>query len=253
MCLIFLAHQVHPEFPLILAANRDEFHNRPAARPHWWSEAPDVFAGKDLTAGGTWLGITRSGRLAAITNVREPHLLKKDAPSRGQLTTDFLNSASHPLAFFEKWEKQFPEFNGFNLLLSDGRDMYYLSNRTQGPEKLGAGIFGLSNAILDTPWPKVRDGKKDFEQAVFQGQNLTEGLFEVLQHADTYPDADLPSTGVPLELERALSARFIRTQGYGSRVSTVVLFGKNEQIYFEERSFVPTGLPVQVSFARTQI
>jgi len=240
MCLIILGWRAHPDYPLVVAANRDEFYARPTAPAGRWPEAPELIAGRDLEAGGTWLGITDSGRFAAVTNVREP-----GAPlgrlSRGQLTRNFLVGRERPADYLAKLSLD--DYSGFNLLLGDGRDMYYRSNRNDAPRRLEPGIYGLSNHLLDTPWPKLTTAREQFAQDLVQLPER-EPLFELLADAEIVPDPALPSTGVPLEWERLLSAVFVRSEKYGTRASTVLTVSRRDEILFEERSFGPGGSPL---------
>ena len=238
MCLILFAWQVHPDYPLVVAANRDEWRERPAASAAWWDDAPDILAGRDLEAGGTWLGITRSGRFAAITNFRDPSDRKSTAPSRGRLVADFLRGNAPPRDYLDTLAANASRYNGFNLLLADEKSMCYFGSREGNIVDVAPGIHGLSNHLLDEPWPKVEKGKsalnKAFE-AKMAGTPLLERSFTIL--SDTAPVADeaLPDTGVGLEWERVLSPALIVTEKYGTRCSTVLLRSRQE-IVFEERT-----------------
>jgi uncharacterized protein with NRDE domain len=241
MCLVLLAWDSHPDLQLIVAANRDEFYARPTAPADWWDEAPNVLAGRDLRVGGTWMGVTRTGRFAAVTNFREPEAYREGAPSRGFLPTNFLLSRAPSLGYAAGLMPIAPGFNGFNLLLFDGTTLAWFSNRAQGARTLPPGVFGLSNHLLDTPWPKVVNGKADLRAALAAPVDELEArLFDSLARRDPAPDAELPSTGVGMERERALSSAFIATPEYGTRCSTVLLMGRDGEVTFVERT---TTLP----------
>jgi uncharacterized protein with NRDE domain len=242
MCLILLAWEKHPRWRLVAAANRDEFHARPTAAADWWRDAPDLLAGRDLQEGGTWLGVTRSGRFAAVTNVREPQMYRTGAPSRGRLVSGFLASPAPSLVWLASLMPTAMAFNGFNLLVLDGTTLAWLSNRSPGFRTLPPGIYGVSNALLDTPWPKVTRGKDDLRAALALEDDdaLEAALFDSLARRDPAPEAELPNTGVGEERERALSSAFIVTPEYGTRSSTVVLIGRAGEVRLTERT---TQLP----------
>jgi uncharacterized protein with NRDE domain len=237
MCIILLAHQAHPEFPLILAANRDEFYERPTERAHFWADAAGTLAGRDKEHGGTWLGVTWSGRIAAITNYREPGEKITGAPSRGLLVTDFLAGGEGPDDYLSKLVSRASRYNGFNLIVGAGSRLYYFSNRGGEPREILAGVHGLSNHLLDTPWPKVERGQKALAAVMGRGGNLpVEDIFKVLADEQRAGDEVLPQTGVGLELERMLSPLFITSPVYGTRSSTVVIFTRRREVIFIERT-----------------
>lgn len=261
MCLAAIAFGLNPRFPWVLASNRDEFFDRSAEPLAWWKPLPDdepILAGRDLSAGGTWLGLRRNGRVALVTNVREPGQHLTVAPSRGDLVPLWLRSAAvqaRPSLLLE------PARNGFNLLAADlAADLLnpmpglWLSNRAEAAQALGAGVHGLSNAALNTPWPKVTQLTHRLERLVKPAQgraDLTEGAFAALADRSLAPDEALPSTGVPLERERALSALFIRVAApdsphavYGTRCSTVVVVeqqGARRRVHVTERTMDSLG------------
>jgi uncharacterized protein with NRDE domain len=243
MCLILFARDAHPEYRLVVAANRDEFYARPTAPAAFWDDAPEVLAGRDLREGGTWLGITRAGRFAAVTNVRDPVSYQTGAPSRGHLVSDFLRNRATPAGYLQGLAPRAPRFNGFNLLLGDGESLAWFSNRGgEGARALGPGVYGLSNHLLDTPWPKVTRGKDDLRRILQSPPDeWEEALFATLTLRDPAPDALLPDTGVGLERERALSAAFIATPEYGTRCSTVLLVGRDGNVTFTERTVNPAA------------
>lgn len=238
MCLILFAHDIHPDYRLILAANRDEFYARPAAAAAFWDEAPDLLAGRDLAGGGTWLGVTRCGRWAAVANVRDPSDQRQGTPSRGRLVADFLRGGQAPLAFLAEAAARGDAYRGFNLLTGDADTLGYGSNRPGEARSLPPGLYGLSNAVLDTPWPKVVRGKAALSGLLTRpGPPDPQDLFALLADTTRPPDALLPDTGVGLERERLLSPAFIASPSYGTRASTVVLIGRGGKATFVERSF----------------
>lgn len=242
MCLILFSYRMHPEYRLIVAANRDEFYNRPTAPLDYWPDHPDVLAGRDLKGNGTWLGITRSGRIAAITNYREPAAHMENAPSRGLLIRNFLTGDSSPQRYLEAVSKMNQVYNGFNLIVGDPSDLYYYSNRASRVQHLQAGLYGISNHLIDTPWPKIQRGK-DLLQGQLSGREKIniEKIWEVL--ADRFQPANdkLPDTGVGLQWERILAPLFITSPAYGTRSSSIVLIGYSGQATFMERTFENTA------------
>jgi uncharacterized protein with NRDE domain len=238
MCLILLAYNAHPSFQLILAANRDEYYSRPSAPAAFWENSPQILAGMDLKEGGTWLGLTRTGRIAAITNYRDPKSERKDAPSRGGLVSRFLSSsisAEDYLAFLRREEAN---FNGFNLIFGDMERLFWFSNHSALPEILEPGIHGLSNHLLDSPWPKVNQGKDALKRLVDLGKNIKpDALFDILSERTIAPDDLLPDTGVGIELERLMSPIYISTPTYGTRSSTIILIDRNGEATFIEKTF----------------
>jgi uncharacterized protein with NRDE domain len=248
MCLILIAVDAHPDFKLVLAANRDEYYERPSAPPSFWEEAPEILAGRDLAAGGTWLGITRHGRIAAITNYRDPASTKPTAPSRGQLVSDFLLGRASPSDYLEAVSRESARYNGFNLLVGERHRLLWTSNRSDRRVALLPGIYGVSNHLLDTPWPKVLRAKALFQEIIRAGGHLSvESLFQLLKDQTTAPDDQLPSTGVPLEWERILSPIFITSPTYGTRSSTVLLIDKEDHVTFLDRTFNGHPEPVSTS------
>lgn len=239
MCLILLALRAHPSYGLILAANRDEYYVRPSCPPAFWEGASHVLAGRDLAGGGTWLGITRSGRVAAVTNFRNPAQILKEAPSRGRLVKDFLTGEEDPARYLERVRRESGRYNGFNLLVGDLKGLYWFSNRDERVQRLHAGIYGISNRLLDTPWPKVVRGKEMFSAALAKEEPSPEELLELLQDRTRPPDEQLPSTGVGPAWERVLSPIFIESPDYGTRSSTLVLVGKDGRVTFLDRTFTP--------------
>jgi len=240
MCLILLAHGAHPDYPLVIAANRDEYYRRPTAKAAFWRDHPHIFAGRDLEGMGTWLGITRAGRFAALTNFRDPRERKTDAPSRGQLVSAFLASERAPLEYLEEVAALAPRYNGFNLLAGDIDGVFCFSSRLSSVQKLTPGIHGLSNHLLDTPWPKVARGKQRLQAALAE-EPSAEALLDLLHDREPAAESELPDTGIGAELERVLSPALIVSPQYGTRASTGVLFGRDGRVSFSERTILPGG------------
>jgi uncharacterized protein with NRDE domain len=244
MCLIAFAWKAHPRYRLIVAANRDEHHSRPTAPAAFWEDAPELFAGRDLKERGTWMGVTTRGRFSALTNYRDPTEFKAGAPTRGQLVANFLRERGGPFEYAEKLGAIQYMYNGFNLLVGDGDALWYVGNRAGAPREVEPGLHQLSNALLDTPWPKgvVLEGAlKTALEACLEGDALVATLFDALAGRDAAPDAQLPQTGVGLERERELSPRMIVSPVYGTRSATVLLVGNDGAIEVAERSFAPDG------------
>ncbi len=244
MCLIAFAYEAHPALRLVVAANRDEAYARPAAPADWWADAPDLLAGRDLREGGTWMGITRAGRFAAITNFRNPGFAQLDnAPSRGALVADFLRGGMDAEAYARELAARMAVYNGFNLLVGDAGGLFYVSNRAEGVRRLEPGLYGLSNHLLDTPWPKVVRARRAMADALAAADGSADGwesgLWEMLGNRVVAADDDLPDTGVGTEFERMLSPPFIRSEGYGTRASTVLTITRDGDVRLAERSITP--------------
>ena len=241
MCIILAAWQAHRDYPLVIAANRDEFFARPTRAAGFWSDAPDILAGRDLSAGGTWLGVTRTGRFAALTNYRDPAREKPGAESRGALVRGFLESTAPALDYLSEIEQTGQRYNGFNLLVCDGTTLACHNNVDARTRMLEPGIHGLSNHVLNTPWPKVTAAKQALNAALHTLPDA-QPLFEFLRDETVAQDYELPSTGIPLERERWLSSIFVRSDpamGYGTRSSTVVLMRADGRIMFDEQEWLP--------------
>lgn len=241
MCLILVAWRVHPDYPLVVAANRDEFFARPAAEAAWWKDAKNVFAGRDLEAGGTWLGLGRDGRFAGLTNFRDPPRNRNDAPSRGALVADFLITNESTAAALARLQTQGPRYNAFNLFVSDGDSLGIYESASGSARVLEPGIYALSNHLLDTPWPKVTAGKSRLARALRALPDDTP-LRELLRDDRPAPDAALPRTGVSLAWERMLSSAFIRAPGYGTRCSTVITRDRHGWMHVTESTWNDVGL-----------
>jgi len=237
MCLILFAYRVVNDRPLIVAANRDEFYARPAAPAHAWLDAPGVFAGRDMKAHGTWLGVSTAGRFAAVTNFAEQRDGAAPPGSRGDLTRDFLRGRASALAFARGIDRDF--YQGFSLLLWDGIDLVYTSNRTPGPVVLPAGVHALANTHLDGTWPKAVLGKALLSKAIAKPFGADD-LLALLGDATTPPDAELPSRGNAIDFERRVARIFIASTDYGTRASTAVIFEPG-RVQFVEQGFGPDG------------
>jgi uncharacterized protein with NRDE domain len=243
MCLLVLAWQSHSRFRLVVAANRDEFHDRPATALGWWPDDPDVLAGRDLRGAGTWMGASRAGRFAVVTNFRELERAAPGAPSRGDLVAGYLRAdASSTRDYLDVLRVHAARYAGFNLLLGDAESLHYHSNRDGGePRELGQGIYGLSNHWLDSPWPKLVRSRARLAELLATDRVELDTLFALL--ADRTP-ADLdetPDTGLPPDWERALSSPFVVHERYGTRCSTVMLVGHDGRTTVCERRFDAGG------------
>ncbi len=242
MCLLLISYNTHPDYKLIIAANRDEFYKRPATPAHFWEEYPYLLAGKDLEAGGTWLGVTKNGRYSSITNYRDFSNIKENAPSRGNLVASFLQDNKPPEEFAGMLQQTADDYNGYNLIFGTVDELFYFSNRAHKLLKLTPGVYGLSNHLLDTPWPKVEKSKASFKSIMQKPDLSPDDLFAILSDKSKPPDELLPDTGVGLEIERAVSPVFVETEMYGTRSSTVLLVDKKNNITFEEKSLdIKTG------------
>ena len=239
MCLILFAYEIDRDYPLILGANRDEFYERPTAPLAWWEDFPTILAGRDLRGGGTWMGITKTGRWAGITNFRDPAGLKPSAPSRGALVTDFLCGRESPEKYLEHLHRNADIYNGFNLIVGDPTGLFYYSNYQHRIHRLSPGIYGLSNRFIDSPWPKVERGKAGLSALIKDGQLDDPSIFTLLSDQWHPPDHLLPHTGVGMEWERILSPLFIQSENYGTRSSSVLLMDKSGRVQFSERTFEP--------------
>lgn len=241
MCLILFGWDCHPNYKLVMAANRDEFYQRPTAFADFWDDYPDIVAGRDLQAGGTWLGINRNGRFAALTNYRDPFNHKHNAPSRGLLVQNYLTGADSPPSYIEQLDAGGALYNSFNLLLGNHEALWYYSNREKLLRQVQPGVHGLSNSLLNVPWPKVTKGTNALTEALRQEHIDVESLFSVLSDGDYPNDEELPDTGVGLDMERMLGPMFVssREYDYGTRVSTVLLIDRSHRVQFWERSYEP--------------
>jgi len=240
MCVLAFAWRVHEHFPMVIAGNRDEFHERPTAPAHWWEDQPGLLAGRDLREGGTWMGLSRRGRFAVVTNIREQvDPGNAELRSHGGLVTDFLTSELSPAAWAADLDTR--NYLGFNLIFGDLEQALYLSSHGISASALKPGVYGLSNHLLDTPWPKVVTTRDVLIRCLDAENPNVDGMFRALADPQQVDDALLPETGVPLEWERRLSSVFIVHPVYGTRASTVMMWDRSGEAYLEERSFTSSG------------
>ena len=237
MCTILFAYDCHPRYKLVAAANRDEFYQRPTAPAAFWSDNPNILAGRDLKEGGTWMGITTNGRFAGLTNYRDPSSFRPEAKSRGHLVTNYLNTNLAPETYAANLVDGGSAYNGFNLLMATNESMYYYSNREEMIRKVPAGVHGLSNALLNTPWPKVSKGIRALTDLIQNNEIKVGQLFAMMADREQPDDQDLPRTGVSLEMERMLAPTFVISPKYGTCLTTVILVERNHKVQFWERSF----------------
>ncbi|NMC27850.1 MAG: NRDE family protein [Syntrophomonadaceae bacterium] len=242
MCLILWALDRHPRYKLVIIANRDEFYDRPTAPVAFWEDCPSLLAGRDEKEGGTWMGITTDGRWAALTNYRDPSDFNSKAPSRGRLVLAFLQGEIDAHDYMQGLMRAGEPYNGYNLLAGTFDRIFYCSNRDHGPvQEVGRGVHGLSNGLLNTPWPKVINGKRALESALGEEHIDIEHLFAILADQEIPPDHEIISTGIAWELERELASLHVvsREYNYGTRSSSVVLIDRHDQVRFWERTFTP--------------
>lgn len=236
MCLINLQFRDHPTYKLIIAANRDEFYSRPAASAHFWEDQPNILAGRDLTQMGTWLGVTKQGRIAALTNFRDPTNMEAATLSRGAVVKNFLAASTSPKDYLQSIDPK--QYAGFNLIIGDAEQLMYYNNIQNESYEIPPGTHGLSNHFLNTPWPKVSKGKERLASYMAHTSTVDlEEIFAILSDAEQAPDTSLPNTGVSLDLERMLSPIFIKTPEYGTRSATIVLITHDNTLIFAERNY----------------
>jgi uncharacterized protein with NRDE domain len=242
MCLLSFAIDSHPHYRLVLAANRDEFFARPAAPACFWNDAPQILAGRDLEAGGTWLGVSASGRLAALTNYFGVNEHASGKPSRGTLVADFLKGDLSPEDYFKYLQRTGDRYNGFGLVFGDSTGLNYYTNRGPSVYGISIGVHGLSNHLLDTHWPKVVNIKAGLLRIIANTDIINpKDLFNLLSDRTRYPDYVLPDTGAGIDLERSLSSIFVTRDEFGTRCSTVILIDRDNRLTFLERSFNAQG------------
>lgn len=239
MCLILFAIDCHPQYRLVVAANRDEYYHRQTLPADFWPDNPSILAGRDGYQGGTWMGITTAGRIAALTNYRDPSRHNPQAPSRGHLVREYLESSTSPVPYMRDLLDESDRYNGFNLLAGTPENLYYFSNREKIIRPLEKGCHGISNSLLDVPWPKVTRGIDGLTACLRQQEINHEDLFALMADRELADDSDLPHTGVSLEMERMLSSIFIEMPGYGTRSTTILLVNRENQVQFWERTFFP--------------
>ncbi len=245
MCLITFAWQAHADYPLVVVANRDEFYNRPTQSAHFWIDQPQIFGGRDLSAGGSWMALTRNGRFAALTNYRDPENHNTGAASRGSLVSDFLISNLSAPDFIDSIHHQASAYNGFNLIACDGDKMVYYSNQVDGISILEPGTYALSNALLDTPWPKTRSALTKLSNWLEQPGQI-DSLVQLLKDPQTFDDEQLANTGIPYTMEKALSAQFIKLDHYGTRCTTALIVDQcGNAEFIEQRHHPDAGQTIQ--------
>jgi uncharacterized protein with NRDE domain len=247
MCLLVLAWQVHPRYRLVVAANRDEFHERPTAPMGKWTSPDDIIAGRDLRAGGTWLAMDRKRRFGVITNFRDMQPPIPGSPSRGHLIPDYLRDPAGAGEYLRRLEPTAPAYSGFNLLLMDEDSLWYASNRAEPFAKsLAPGIYGLSNHFLNTPWPKLQRVRGQFDPLIAQGAAIAKGeLLRILADpTQAGVNEELPQTRLSAQWEQLLSSPFIRNEQYGTRCSTLVLLEHSGEVTLLERRFDRSGTAV---------
>ena len=246
MCLIAIAYRAHPDHELVVAANRDEFHARPALAADWWPDAPQVWGGRDQSAGGSWMAVSREGRFAAVTNVRRMLPPKPDAPSRGALVSDFVRGEQSPEEFLQELAATAVSYAGFNLLLYANGELHHAGNLPEfTTQRIEPGIHTVSNASLNTPWPKSRRLAAAMDSWLAEAADDVEPLLAALADRTPAADSELPDTGVGIEMERFLSPPFICSERYGTRASTVVQIGRERGVWAVERRFDGAGLPTE--------
>ena len=247
MCLIAFAYKVHKKYRLILSANRDEFFKRPTAPINIWEDEPQIIGGRDLQQGGTWMGFSRKGRFAALTNVRDPASMKPDARSRGDLIPSFLLSDEEPLSYLKTIRNSVADYNGFNLLAGDLKNLFFFSTTDKKIIKVEEGIHAVSNHTLNTPWVKVQIVKKGLRKLLESEADspdrvdIESNLYNMMQNNVVAPDEALPDTGVGIELERKLSPVFVSMKGYGTRSTSVVLWDIEGKLTFSEITWSQNG------------
>ena len=241
MCLILFSYQQNDNYKLILAANRDEFYERPTSQAGPWDEVQGLIAGKDLKAGGTWMGVHAEGRYGMVTNYRDPSTEIPRPSSRGQVVLDYLAHQEQPDQYLQRLKLNASAYNGYNTLLGNHDGLWYYSNKSTEIRRIEPGLYGLSNHLLDTSWPKVVRGKALLKSIIEEETLDVEALFHMLQDDRIAPDHELPQTGVPLEWERTLSSMFIRSDGYGTRCSSILLISSTGDTKFYERTYPANG------------
>ena len=240
MCSVLVSWQASNTYPLVIAGNRDEYFARPSEPAHWWDTQTPILAGKDQQAGGTWMGINKRGRFAVVTNYRD--IKPKSAPrSRGELVTQFLTSRKTPKQFAAHLESVEDQYAGFNLLFGDHRQLHYFSNRSIGIGPLAPGVYAVSKALLNTPWPKVNEGKAFLREALNNGDVSPTKILEFLNDKTPAKDDDLPFRTLPLKQRRLLSAPFIVGKEYGTRASTILSINHKKSAHFFEQRYRANG------------
>lgn len=251
MCLIIFAYQKSPLFPLVVAANRDEFFARPTVQADFWQDEKtnqQILSGRDLQAGGTWLGVTRGGRFATVTNIRDPSQTERKPRSRGDLTRQFLAGNQTPEQYCQALADSYDQFAGYNLLVGNRDSLFYVNNQEEIVCQLEPGVYGLSNGLLSSPWPKVTKGRNNLQTLLTTPEQLTtDSLISLMADRSQAADDQLPDTGIDIGLERKLSSAFIKNpeRKYGTLCSTAIILEQSGQIRFSEQNFDITGAKTQ--------
>jgi len=239
VCLVVIAHRVHASFPLLIAGNRDEFHARPTQDARWWPDRPEILGGRDLQAGGAWLAVHRNGRFATVTNFRDAEPSVGNLSSRGELVTGFLQSDNPPIDYVSAIDGE--RYGGFNLLVGNGRELAYLSNRNGAHRVLPPGVYGVANATLDTPWAKV-ERSKSLLRSIIEADNVNETtLMRMLDDRKPARVEEVDASRLPFDKAHALTAPFVVLPDYGTRSSTVVIGDNSGQVTLTEKRFKPNG------------
>lgn len=239
MCLIVFSFKQHSKYPIILAANRDEFYERPTRPARFWAQEPHILAGRDEKMGGTWLGVTKQGNFAALTNYRDLTNIKESAPSRGEIVKNYLADNAHPHKYVEMLKRSAEDFNGFNLITGSPDQLFHYSNETDAITKIEPGLHGISNAVLNTPWPKVETAKSEFRDAITGEEIDHTRIFKMLINSKSYPENQLPNTGLSKEMEKMVSPIFIKSKDYGTRCSTLLTIRHDGEVTFIEKTYTP--------------
>lgn len=249
MCLSVFAYKTVPDYPFIFAANRDEFYSRPAQPATFWYDYPNLLAGRDLKAGGTWMGITEDNRFASLTNYRDINNIKENAPSRGKIVEEFLTTDSDPLEFLKELKKEAHLYNGFNLIAGTTEKLWYFSNQIDVITEVKPGFHSLSNAFLNTSRPKTDKALSEFTSIINENESEKideRAIFDLLKNDERYPDDQLLSTGLSIEMERIVSSIFISSENYGTRCSTLIYQDRSGLVTFDERTYDPIKGDVEV-------
>ena len=237
MCLIIFSWRPEAKHPLVMLSNRDEFYKRPTAEAHFWKDNPDIFGGRDEVAWGSWLALNKSGRLAAVTNYRKWPVPAANI-SRGQLVEGYLNSQHPTDEFMQSIEDNANQYSGFNFLAGDVNNLYYYSNFGSSFQKVEPGIYGISNELIDSPWPKLVKAKDAVSRALNTDNYATPStLLSIMQDTEIAPDHLLPITGIGIEGERLRSSAFIASDDYGTRNTSILIFNRNNEVYWHEQTY----------------
>lgn len=238
MCLIAFNTNQHEKYKLIMIANRDEFYPRPTASAEFWNDYPYILGGRDLESFGTWMGIAKSGRIAALTNYRDPTLERERKTSRGDIVADYLIRTEPTESYLDELNQSATDYNGYNFISGHPDQLYYYSNQIDQHYALEPGTYGISNHLINTPWPKVTSVKNELDNYLNSDLEInSNNLFRILIDETKADEAHLPATGISKKLEKQLSPIFIKTENYGTRSSTVLLIDYDNNVDFIERTF----------------